>query len=115
MAEGYETFVRDLADLHEGREVPLVLRDLRPGRHKYFARNVVGVVTAAGGDTGVGSDAADGAGDWAPLVVRSAAGHRFPGAWRVRIVRVLPTTAPGAPYKDAYAALRAAWEGGADR
>ena len=106
-AEGYETFVRDLADLHEGQPVPLVLRDLRPGRRKYFARNVVGIVTAA-------SDSGTNVEDSAPLVVRSAAGHRFPGAWRVRIVRALPATAPGAPYKDAYAALRAAWESEAE-
>lgn len=108
MADGYETFVRDLADLQMGREALLVLRDLSPGRRKYLAQNVIGVVTTATDDT-------DPSGERRPLTVRSAVGHRFPGAWRVRIVRVLPSAAPGAPYTDAYAALRAAWGGSLDR
>ncbi len=102
MAEGYETFVRDLADLQVGRETLLVLRDLSPGRRKYLAQNVIGIVTTATHET-------DPSGESRPLTVRSAVGHRFPGAWRVRIVKVLPPTTPGAPYTDAYAALRAAW------
>lgn len=108
MAEGYETFVRDLADLRVGQETLLVLRDLSPGRRKYLARNVIGVVAPA-------TDDSNAAGDWQPLTVRSAVGHRFGGAWRVRIVEVLPPTAPGAPYTDAYAALQAAWGGSPER
>jgi len=108
MAEGYETFVRDLADLQVGRETLLVLRDLSPGRRKYFAQNVIGIVTTA-------TDETDPPDESRPLTVRSAVGHRFPGAWRVRIVKVLPSAAPGAPYTDAYVALRAAWGGSLDR
>ncbi|HEY7062235.1 MAG TPA: hypothetical protein VII06_12215 [Chloroflexota bacterium] len=116
MSEGYETFVRDLADLRVGQETVLVLRDLSTGRRKYFARNVIGVVAAdeasdmAADATGAtAADSPDTAGDWHPLTVRSAVGHRFPGAWRVRIVKMLPPAVPGAPYTDAYAAMQAAW------
>src|SRR5581483_4858107 len=99
MAHGYETFVRDLADLRVGEETPLVLRDLSPGRRKYFARNVIGVVSAATeGPDVAAAGAADVDGEWLPLVVRSAVGHRFPGTWRVRIVKALPPAVPGAPY-----------------
>jgi hypothetical protein len=105
MAAGYETFVHDLADLREGRRTILVLRDLTPGRRKYFAQHIVGVV-------GRGPSADDEA---RPLTVRSAAGNRFPGEWHVRIVEVLPSRAPGAPYQDAYAAMTAAWGEAGDR
>lgn len=104
MSTGYETFVRDPAQLREGRRVLLVLRDLTPGRRKYFARHVVGIVSRT-------PDADGGA---VPLTVRSAAGNRFPGAWYVRVVEQLPSRVPGAPYEDAGAAMQAAWGDAAD-
>ncbi len=105
MAAGYETFVRDLADLREGRPVVLVLRDLTPGRRKYFAQHVVAVV-------GRGPSPDD---QHPPLRVRSAAGNCFPGEWHVRIVEVLPARVPGVPYADARAALAAAGGEAVDR
>ena len=100
MSAAYETFVHDLDDLRVGQETPLVLRDLAPGRRKYFARHVVAVVT----------DSPD-AGR-APLLlrVRSAVGNVFPGEWHVRVVRELPARIPGVPYGNAFDALRAAGE-----
>ena len=105
MVAGYETFVRDLADLREGRRTPLVLRDLAPGRRKYFAQHVVAVVSREAAPDGRSR----------PLIVRSAVGNRFPGEWHVTIVEALPSRTPGAPYQDASAALHAAWGDRGDR
>lgn len=95
--DAYQTFVRDAADLKEDQETILVLRSLAPGRRKYFARNVVGVVVRTP------------SGDSHPLVVRSIVGNRLPGDRYVRIVRSLPQRVPGTPYKSAFEALQQAW------
>lgn len=94
----FETFVRDLADLRVGEETGLALRDLAPGRRKYLARHVVGIVTRERSD---GSQ---------PLRVRSTVGNVVPGEWYVRVLRPLPQRLPGEPYGDAYEALRRAVE-----
>lgn len=99
MADAYETFVRALSDLHEGRRAILVLRDLTPGRRRYFAQHVLATVARA---------AASG-GEWRPLRVRSMVGNVFPGPWYVRVIRVLPSRIPGAPYMNAYDAMDKAW------
>lgn len=99
MTEAYETFIRDDADLAEGRETVLVLRNLRPGRRKYLGRNVVGVVTRT----------PDPSGESYPLRVRSMVGNLIPGEWYVRIVEALPQRVPGAPYSSAFDALQRAW------
>jgi hypothetical protein len=99
MADVYETFVRALSDLHEGRRAILVLRDLTPGRRKYFAQHVLATVAR---------DPASG-GEWRPLRVRSMVGNVFPGRWYVRGIQVLPPLIPGAPYMNAYDAMDNAW------
>jgi hypothetical protein len=99
MAEGYETFVRDLADLREGQRTLLVLRDLSPGRRKYFAQNVIAVV----------SRQPDPAGESRPLKVRSMVGNLFAGEWYVKTVELLPHRVPGTPYTNAYEAMERAW------
>ncbi len=99
MAEAFQTFVRDLADLAEGWETLLVLRDLGPGRRKYFAQNVIAVV----------SREPDPAGGSRPLMVRSMVGNRFPGEWHVKIIKVLPQRVPGAPYTNVFDAMKQAW------
>jgi hypothetical protein len=91
---GYETFVRDLADLRIGRRTILTLRSLAPGRDKYLATNVVARVTT---EASPGRD---------ELVVRSAVGLRYPESYWVEIVETLPSLIPGKPYEDAYQALR---------
>ncbi len=90
--------MRDPADLREGQETILVLRDLSPGRRKYFAQNVIGVVTRN-----------PPAGQACPLVVRSPVGNVFPGPWSVKVVRTLPQRVPGAPYSSVFEAMQAAW------
>ncbi len=94
----FETFVRDLADLRVGEEMGLALRDLAPGRRKYLARHVVGVVTREPSDGSV------------PLRVRSTVGNVVPGDWYVRVLRALPQRLPGEPYGDAFEGLRRAAE-----
>lgn len=94
----FETFVRDPADLRIGEEIPLVLRDLAPGRRKYLARHAVAIVSRQPSEDSV------------PLRVRSMVGNVVPGEWHVRIVRALPQRLPGVPYTDAFDALRRAFE-----
>jgi hypothetical protein len=101
---GYETFVRDLPDLPAGRDLVLVLRDLRPGRRKYLAQNVRARVTRA---------AQRPEGYWA-LRVRSAVGNELPGPWWVCVIEVLPSRLAGAPYSSFQVAVQALGEGSAE-
>ena len=52
----WETFVRGPEQLKEDAEIPLIIRDLTPGRRKYRMRHVVAVIsrrpeTLSDGDT----------------------------------------------------------------
>lgn len=95
----FETFVRDIADLREGRPTILVLRDLTPGRRKYFARHFVAVVARDGNPED----------DFHLLVVRSMVGNQYPGPWWVKVLESLPQRVPGAPYANAFEAMEHAW------
>lgn len=92
----WETFVRRPGDVKEGVEVPMVLRDLTPGRSKYQMRHVVAVLSRNPGET----PSID------RLRVRTVVGVLLEETWGVRIVRDLPTELPGRPYHDFYEALR---------
>ncbi len=100
----YETFITDEQPLHSGRDVPLVLRDLQPGRRKYLARHVVARVTRV-------ELAPPGA---VPLRVRSRVGVELPGPWWIEVRRALPARLPGAPYSSAPVALNRLAEPGSD-
>lgn len=93
----WDTFVRKPGALAPGTEVPLVLRDLKPGRTKYGIRHVVGVVHEG-----------KGAGD--RLVVRTVVGVVVPTTYTVEIKREMPQEIPGTPYRDFYQALARAAE-----
>lgn len=93
----YETFVRDPADLSEGEHV-LVLRDLRPGRRKYFASHARIRLSRTPGEGTVG------------LRVRSMVGNVVPETWFVFVLEALPQRIPGTPYSNAFDALREAWD-----
>ena len=90
----WETFVRRPGDLKEGLEMPMVLRDLTPGRGKYQMRHVVVLLRR---DPVESEDL---------LRVRTVVGVLLPETWGVRIVRELPVELPGRPYHDFYDALR---------
>ncbi|MDO9535615.1 MAG: phenylphosphate carboxylase subunit gamma [Bacillota bacterium] len=42
----YDVYVESLADLPEGKEVKLSVRDLTPGIHKYCYKHVMAMVSA---------------------------------------------------------------------
>jgi len=92
----WETFLRRPHDLKEGVEIPLVLRDLAPGKKKYQMRHVVAVMSRKPEE---GMDV---------LRVRTVVGVLLPEIWGVKIVRELPIEMPGRPYKDFYESLMAA-------
>lgn len=88
----WETFVRRPADLRVGVRVPLVLRDLRPGRSKYGVRHVIGIVHEGGGP-------------YEKLSVRTVVGVVVPKSYGVEILEDLPSEVRGQPYRDFYQAL----------
>jgi len=94
----WETFVRRPGDLKEGEDVPMVLRDLSPGRKKYQMRHAVVTVSRSVEET------AD------LLRVRTVVGVQLPETWGIKIIRELPMEVPGRPYDDFYKALKAAAE-----
>ena len=96
--KSWETFLRRPGDLKEGVEIPLVLRDLYPGRKKYGMRHVVAVVSRKLDDL-PGMDL---------LQVRTVVGVLLPERWGVRILRELPIELPGQPYHDFFSALKSA-------
>jgi len=96
-SESWDTFVRRPGDLELGAEVPLVLRDLRPGRTKYGIRHVVGIIRKG-----------DGPGD--RLLVRTVVGVALPDSYTVEIRKELPQEIPGTPYRDFFQALARAAE-----
>ena len=99
----WETFLRRPSDLREGVEIPLVLRDLSPGRNKYAMRHTVAVASRKPQDKE----------NMDLLHVRTVVGVRLPETWGVKIVRDLPTELPGKPYHDFYEALKKAAATGA--
>lgn len=92
----WETFVRRPGDLKDGDEMPMVLRDLTPGRKKYRMRHVVAQVRR---DAQESMDL---------LRVRTVVGVQLPETWGIKILRDLPIELPGKPYRDFYEALKAA-------
>jgi len=95
----WETFLRRAGDLKVGVEVPLVLRDLNPGRKKYEMRHVVAIVS---GQPDVP--------DSDELRVRTVVGVLLPERWSIKTLRDLPIELPGQPYQDFFAALKKAAE-----
>jgi hypothetical protein len=99
----WETFVRRPGDLKEGEEMPMVVRDLTPGKKKYQMRHVVAVVSRKPEDMP----------SMDLLRVRTVVGVLLSETWGVRILKDLPTELPGRPYHDFYEALRKASSTGA--
>jgi hypothetical protein len=93
----WETFVRRPSELGEGKEVPLVIRDLSPGKKKYRMRHVVGTL----------SRKPEQMSRMDRLYVRTVVGVLLPEPWGISIVRELPIEVSGKPYRDFYQALKA--------
>ena len=96
--QSWETFLRRPGDLKEAIEMPMVLRDLTPGKKKYQMRHVVAVVSRKPEDMA----------SMDQLRIRTVVGILLPETWGVKIVRELPIELPGRPYHDFYDALRKA-------
>jgi hypothetical protein len=99
----WETFLRqpeDLERLRDGAEVPLVVRDLTPGRRKYQLKHVVAVLSRHSRATAHLDE----------LRVRTVVGVLLPEVWSMRIVRELPVELPGTPYRHFFESLRSAAE-----
>ncbi len=96
MSKVYESFVRDVSRLLNGREIVMCLRDLTPGRKKYKGINVRAVVSQPPRQ---GEDM---------LWVRSVCGVKFPDPFSVRIVENMPDVFKGAPYTDYFDAMERA-------
>lgn len=96
--KSWETFLRRPGDLKEAIEMPMVLRDLTPGKKKYQMRHVVAVVSRKPEDIAYMD----------LLKIRTVVGLLLPETWGVKIVRDLPAQLPGRPYHDFYDALRKA-------
>lgn len=91
----YVTFLRRTRDLADGPQT-LFIKDLTPGPRKYDTR-LVRCEVAQEPDKLPEGDL---------LWVRSETGYQLPQPWRIRILAELPPYVPGAPWQDAYAALR---------
>lgn len=96
----WETFVRRPGDLKEGIEIPLIIRDLSPGRKKYALRHVIATVSRTPEEIA----------NMDRLLVRTVVGVQLPGSLGIQILSDLPVELPGRPYHDFFAALRAAAE-----
>ncbi len=94
----WETFVRRPGELKEGTAIPLVLRELAPGRGKYRMRHVLALV----------SRKIDELPQMDELRVRTVVGVLLKESWGVKIIKNLPDEIPGKPYGDFYDALKAA-------
>lgn len=93
----WETFLRRPGDLQEGVAIPLVLRDLNPGRKKYALRHVLAIVSPKAQEIPQVDE----------LRVRTVVGVELPGSWGIRILEELPIELPGRPYQDFFLALKA--------
>lgn len=88
----YEAFVKDYADLSDGAELILTIRDLTPGRRKYNARIVRAILRKPAGSSRPGD----------LLWIRSMVGRKLPAPWGLQIVEELGPDAPGRPYEDIF-------------
>jgi hypothetical protein len=81
--------------LQEGAKVVLAIRDLTPGKHKYFARIARLQV----------SRSPEALKSWDTLWAHSIVGYKDPQPWGMKVVEELGDTVPGKPYTDIYEAM----------
>ena len=96
MKKEYLTFVPDIKDLVENREVTLTIKDLTPGRSKYDARIVKAVLSSTAGKLPEGD----------VLRVRSWTGVLYPQPWAIKIIKDLGETEAGLPHGETVKAER---------
>ena len=91
----YQTHVKHLKDLQEGKPTVLTIRTLAPGLHKYTAR--VARVEV--------SRTPEALAKWDKLWAYSVVGYMDPKPWGMKVVEELGLLVPGAPYSDIYESL----------
>ena len=89
------TFVSDLSELVEDKEVTIAIRDLSPGPHKYDCK-IVKAILASSPDKLAEGDV---------LWVRSWTGVLHPKPWAVKIITELDETLPGHPHDETMSQL----------
>ena len=85
MAEEYVTFVEELKDLAEGKELQLFIRYLTPGPKKYDCRHVKAIVSSSPDKLPQGD----------VLWLRFWNGVLHPQPWAIKITQELPEFTPG--------------------
>lgn len=90
MKKEYLTFVRDIKDLIENREVILTIKDLTPGPRKYDARIVKALLSGDPGRLPEGD----------VLRVRSWTGVLYPQPWTIQIIEDVGEIEVGLPHSE---------------
>ena len=90
MKKEFMTFVRDLSELVENKEISLAIRDLAPGPRKYDCK-IVKAILASSPDKLPDGDV---------LQVWSWTGVRHPEPWAIKVVAELGETLPGRPHDE---------------
>jgi hypothetical protein len=93
MSKEYVTFITNLDDLTEGRELQLTIRDLTPGPRKYDARVVKARLSHSTGKPAEGDT----------LWVRSWTGALYPQPWSMVITEEVGEVLPGRPHGETLA------------
>jgi hypothetical protein len=91
----FVTFVKDLNELTEEREVTLAVRDLMPGPHKYDCK-IVKAILARSPDKLLNGDV---------LWIRSWTGVLHSEPWAIKIVQELEEILPGHPHDETMSQL----------
>lgn len=97
MSKEFVTFVSDLKDLVENKEVVIPIRDLRPGPRKYDCRIVKAVL----------SSSKEKMPDGDVLWVRSWTGVLHPQPWAIKVLGEVDETVPGRPHDETLSQLKA--------
>ena len=96
MKKEFMTFVKDLNELTEGKEIALAIRDLTPGPRKYDCKIVKAVVASSPEKLPEGD----------VLRIRSWTGVLHPKPWAIKILAELDETLPGRPHDETLSQLR---------
>lgn len=90
MKKEYLTFVRDMDDLTQNKEITIAIRDLAPGPRKYDCKIVNAVLNESNEKLADGDI----------LRIRSWTGVLHPEPWTIKIIRELDETLPGRPHDE---------------
>lgn len=96
MKKEFLTFVSDLSELVEDKEVTIAIRDLSPGPRKYDCKIVKAILTSSPDKLPEGD----------VLWIRSWTGVLHHEPWTIKIVAELDETLPGHPHDETLSQLQ---------